>query len=120
MLRAEGLRHAFGRIRALDDISFALVAGETLTILGPNGAGKTTLLRVLAGLIHPQGGRVALEGGRRAVGWIGHAAHLDRIAQQFDRLPLMHRLHHHVALEDRRVLKHLADCIDRRHGYARD
>jgi ABC-type multidrug transport system ATPase subunit len=76
MLRAEGLRHAFGRIRALDDISFALAAGETLTILGPNGAGKTTLLRVLAGLIHPQGGRVALEGGRRAVGWIGHAAHL--------------------------------------------
>jgi heme ABC exporter ATP-binding subunit CcmA len=76
MLRAEGLRHAFGRIRALDDITFALAAGETLTILGPNGAGKTTLLRVLAGLIHPQGGRVALDGGRRAVGWIGHAAHL--------------------------------------------
>jgi heme ABC exporter ATP-binding subunit CcmA len=76
MLRAEGLRHAFGRIRALDDITFGLSAGEALTILGPNGAGKTTLLRVLAGLVRPQGGRVALEGGRRAVGWIGHAAHL--------------------------------------------
>src|SRR5574341_1545433 len=76
MLRAEGLRHAFGRIRALDDISFALAPGESLTILGPNGAGKTTLLRVLAGLIHAQAGRVALEGGRRAVGGIGHAAHL--------------------------------------------
>jgi heme exporter protein A len=76
MLRAEGLRHAFGRIRALDDVSFTLSAGETLTILGPNGAGKTTLLRVLAGLIRPQAGRVSLEGGRGTVGWIGHAAQL--------------------------------------------
>ncbi|HXF95957.1 MAG TPA: heme ABC exporter ATP-binding protein CcmA [Gemmatimonadales bacterium] len=76
MLRAEGLRHAFGPARALDDISFALTAGRTLVVFGPNGAGKTTLLRVLAGLIKPQGGRVYLEGGRRAVGWIGHHAHL--------------------------------------------
>lgn len=76
MLRAERLRHAFGRIRALDDVSFTLTAGESLTIFGPNGAGKTTLLRVLAGLVRPQEGRVHLEGGRRAVGWIGHAAHL--------------------------------------------
>ncbi len=76
MLRAESLRHAFGRIRALDDISFTLAPGDTLTIFGPNGAGKTTLLRVLAGLVRPQGGRVHLDGGRRAVGWIGHAAHL--------------------------------------------
>ncbi len=76
MLRAERLRHAFGRIRALDDVSFTLSAGEALAVFGPNGAGKTTLLRVLAGLIRPQSGRVDLEGGRRAVGWIGHAAHV--------------------------------------------
>ena len=76
MLRAEGLHHAFGAIVALDDISFTLPAGRTLAIFGPNGAGKTTLLRVLAGLIRPQRGAVHLEGGRRAVGWIGHQSHL--------------------------------------------
>jgi heme exporter protein A len=76
MLRAEGLRHAFGAARALDDVSFTLTAGRTLVVFGPNGAGKTTLLRVLAGLIRPQHGRVQLDGGRRAVGWIGHHAHL--------------------------------------------
>ena len=76
MLRAEGLSHAFGVARALDGISFTLMAGQTLAIFGPNGAGKTTLLRVLSGLIKPQGGKVHLEGGRRAVGWIGHHAHL--------------------------------------------
>ncbi len=76
MLRAEGLRHAFGTVRALDGISFTLSAGQTLVLFGPNGAGKTTLLKVLAGLIHPQAGSAAVEGGRRAVGWIGHQSHL--------------------------------------------
>lgn len=76
MLRAERLRHAFGAAQALDDVSFTLTPGRTLVVFGPNGAGKTTLLRVLAGLIKPQGGRVEFAGGRRAVGWIGHHAHL--------------------------------------------
>ena len=76
MLSAEGLRHAFGRVVALDDVSFSLAPGQTLAIFGPNGAGKTTLLKVLAGLIHPQAGTARLEGGRRALGWIGHQSHL--------------------------------------------
>ncbi|HEX2072639.1 MAG TPA: ABC transporter ATP-binding protein [Geodermatophilus sp.] len=37
--------------------------GEVLAVLGPNGAGKSTLLRVLAGLLAPDGGRVAVDGG---------------------------------------------------------
>jgi heme exporter protein A len=76
MLLAEGLRHAFGAVRALDDISFTLHAGQTLAVFGPNGAGKTTLLKVLAGLIQPRAGRAQIEGGRGAVGWIGHQPQL--------------------------------------------
>src|SRR5437660_7398884 len=85
MLSAEGLRHAFGggrgeggggRIVALDDVTFTLEAGQTLAIFGPNGAGKTTLLKVLAGLIRPDAGRATVAGGRGAIGWIGHQAHL--------------------------------------------
>ena len=76
MLSAEGLRHSFGSIRALDGISFTLSAGRTLALFGPNGAGKTTLLKVLAGLIRPESGRAVVEGGRAAVGWIGHQSHL--------------------------------------------
>jgi heme exporter protein A len=76
MLLAEGLRHAFGPVRALDDVSFTLQPGQTLAVFGPNGAGKTTLLKVLAGLIRPRSGHARIEGGRRAVGWIGHQPQL--------------------------------------------
>ncbi|HEV2671751.1 MAG TPA: heme ABC exporter ATP-binding protein CcmA [Gemmatimonadales bacterium] len=76
MLRAEGLRHKFGTVRALDDVSFSVQPGQTLAVFGPNGAGKTTLLRVLGGLIQPQQGRVQVDGGRRAIGWIGHQPQL--------------------------------------------
>ena len=76
MLRAEDLHHSFGSVRALDGISFSVRPGQTLAIFGPNGAGKTTLLKVLAGLVRPQGGRAHVDGGRRAIGWIGHQAQL--------------------------------------------
>jgi len=76
MLSAEGLRHVFGPVTALDNVSFGLEPGQTLAIFGPNGAGKTTLLKVLAGLLRPQSGSVRIDGGRRAIGWIGHQSHL--------------------------------------------
>lgn len=72
MLWADGVRHRFGGVPALDDVSFTLPAGHTLALFGPNGAGKTTLLKVLAGLIKPNRGRAGVEGGRAAIGWIGH------------------------------------------------
>ncbi|PLK26768.1 ABC transporter ATP-binding protein [Novosphingobium sp. TH158] len=47
---------------ALDDASFTINAGEAVAIGGRNGAGKTTLLRVLAGLLKPDGGHLAVSG----------------------------------------------------------
>jgi heme exporter protein A len=76
MLLVERLRHRFGTVTALDDVSFGVRPGQTLAVFGPNGAGKTTLLKVLAGLIEPQQGHAHVEGGRRAIGWIGHQPQL--------------------------------------------
>ena len=58
----ENLRKAFGTTRAVDDVSFAVAAGETFFLLGPSGCGKTTLLRLLAGLETPDGGTIRLFG----------------------------------------------------------
>ena len=48
--------------RALEDISFLLDKGQVLGIIGPNGAGKTTLLKIIATLILPDKGKVAIKG----------------------------------------------------------
>jgi len=53
---ARGVSKTFGSVRAVDDISLQVRAGEVYGVLGPNGAGKTTLLRMLFGLIRPVAG----------------------------------------------------------------
>jgi branched-chain amino acid transport system ATP-binding protein len=62
MLEVHGLTHAYGRHRALHDVSIRLRAGETVAILGANGAGKTSLLNAIAGLVRPSGGSIRFEG----------------------------------------------------------
>src|SRR5947209_16896738 len=47
-------------VRAVDDVTFEVAAGERVGFLGPNGAGKTTTLKVLSGLLHPTSGRVTV------------------------------------------------------------
>jgi ABC-2 type transport system ATP-binding protein len=49
-------------VKAVDDISFRVEAGERVGFLGPNGAGKTTTLKVLSGLLYPTSGRVSVSG----------------------------------------------------------
>lgn len=44
-------------------LDFEAASGEALAVVGPNGSGKTSLLRLIAGLLAPAGGSVALEGG---------------------------------------------------------
>ena len=57
----EGVSRWYGNVVAVNDISFALGPGIT-GLLGPNGAGKTTILHMLAGLLRPSAGRVAVGG----------------------------------------------------------
>jgi ABC-2 type transport system ATP-binding protein len=61
-LSVDGLVKQFGAIRALDDLSFSVEAGEIYGLIGPNGAGKTTTLRVVSTLILPTSGEVNVFG----------------------------------------------------------
>ncbi|HEX9208512.1 MAG TPA: ATP-binding cassette domain-containing protein [Steroidobacteraceae bacterium] len=66
MIRVEGLRKGFrtrtGLVQAVDGISFTAADGAITGLLGPNGAGKTTTLRMLYTLMHPDAGRVLVDG----------------------------------------------------------
>jgi ABC-2 type transport system ATP-binding protein len=62
MILVENLVKAFGSFKAVDGVSLDVAPGEIHGFLGPNGAGKTTTLRVIAGLLKPTAGRVAIDG----------------------------------------------------------
>ena len=61
-VEAVGVTKTFGSIRAVDDITVRVAAGEVYGVLGPNGAGKTTFLRMLFGLIRPDSGTIRVFG----------------------------------------------------------
>lgn len=100
-LEATGLSRLFGRHRAVDDISFALAAGESMALFGPNGAGKTTLLRLLAGLLRPSSGKAILGGSdvraettvRGRVGLISHQTMLYPALTAKENVEFAARLH---------------------------
>ncbi len=61
-IEVHNLRKTYGQTVAVDDVSFAVAAGEIFGIVGPNGAGKTTLVECLTGLRHPDQGAIRVLG----------------------------------------------------------
>jgi branched-chain amino acid transport system ATP-binding protein len=58
LLQVKSVSRRFGGVRALNDISFDMQAGEILGLMGANGAGKTTLFSIIAGNIPPSAGEI--------------------------------------------------------------
>src|SRR5688572_6341310 len=78
-LAVENLARTFGGVKAVDGLSFELLAGQVVGLIGANGAGKTTAMRILATLDVPDRGQVRLGGVdivefpnqvRRRIGWM--------------------------------------------------
>ena len=61
MLRIEHLSKTFDAIKAVDDITLEVQKGEIFGLLGPNGAGKTTAISMIAGLLKPDSGKIAID-----------------------------------------------------------
>lgn len=66
IVRLDQVEHAYGRIRALDDVTLNLPAGCMAGIIGPDGVGKSTLLSLIAGARAIQNGRIEVLGGDMA------------------------------------------------------
>lgn len=97
-----GLRRDYDERPVLRDLDLSLEAGATLAVLGPNGAGKSTLLRILATLLRPSAGTVAVFGHelprrrlqvRGRIGYLGHEPMLYRELTVAENLRLQATLH---------------------------
>jgi len=62
MIDVQNLCKSYGKLKAVDDVSFFLNPQQVTGLLGPNGAGKTTLMRLLTGYLYPDAGAVRIDG----------------------------------------------------------
>jgi ABC-2 type transport system ATP-binding protein len=93
MLTVDGVTKRYGKRVAVDGVSFQVAPGEVVALLGPNGAGKTTTMRMIAGVLEPDLGRIAVLGAdienqrRRAQATMGYLPegaplHLEMTARE--------------------------------------
>jgi simple sugar transport system ATP-binding protein len=64
-LRLAGISKSYGPVKALQDVSLEVGAGEVLGLVGDNGAGKSTTVKIISGAISPDAGEIVFEGSRR-------------------------------------------------------
>jgi Cu-processing system ATP-binding protein len=62
MLDVRNLTKSFGKMKALDNFSAFMEAGQSIALMGPNGSGKTTFIKCLLGLATPDEGEIIFEG----------------------------------------------------------
>ena len=87
LFEADGLVMEFGGIRAVDDVSFGVEAGEVFTIIGPNGAGKTTIFNLVSRIYDATRGRLRF-GGEDITGVAPHEVATRGIARTFQNIEL--------------------------------
>lgn len=62
MIQVQGLSKSFGKVKAVQNVSFSAPDGQITGLLGPNGAGKSTTLRMLYTLLKPESGSAQIDG----------------------------------------------------------
>jgi ABC-2 type transport system ATP-binding protein len=62
MIEVDALSRRYGKLLAVDEVSFAISSNEVVGLLGHNGAGKTTVMRMLSGYLEPSAGTVRFQG----------------------------------------------------------
>jgi ABC-2 type transport system ATP-binding protein len=102
LIDADHISKRFGKVTALDDLCLTLPSGQPVAVLGPNGAGKTTFVRMLATLLQPDSGRLAVLGNdvvedpmavRRLIGLAGQLAAVEATLTGRENLDMVARLY---------------------------
>jgi ABC-2 type transport system ATP-binding protein len=126
MIHVQGLVKVFGTLRAVDDISFQVRAGEIFAFLGPNGAGKTTTIQMLTTMLRPTSGAISIDGlnpvseqleVRRRFGIVFQDPTLDSELTAWENMELHGVLYHvprRLCLERIEALLKLFELWDRR------
>lgn len=85
-VQLQALSKSYGSVRAVEDVSFDVTAGEFLTLLGPSGSGKTTLLMMIAGFSRPTHGSIRI-GGQEIVHLPPHKRNIGMVFQNYALFP---------------------------------
>ena len=93
MIRARGLAMWYGSKRIFDGLELDVERGGFVLVTGPNGAGKTTLLRLVAGLVVPTAGELAVDANRSQLGFLAHEALVYRELTALENLDMYGRLY---------------------------
>jgi ABC-2 type transport system ATP-binding protein len=102
MITLKNVTKYFGRVKAVNDLSFSVDSGEVIGFLGPNGAGKTTTLRMMTGFLAPERGTITIDGVdiekdpiavQKKIGYLPENNPLYKTMQVAEFLDLAARLH---------------------------
>src|SRR3989344_306045 len=102
-IEAEGVTKRFGKLVAVDDISFKVDGGEIFAFLGPNGAGKSTTIKMLTTMLRPSSGKLYLAGhdvtreqawARKSFGIVFQDPSLDEELTAYENMQLHAALYH--------------------------
>ena len=119
----EAVEKSFGSNHVLRGVDFEVRRGEIFTLLGGSGSGKSVMLKHMVGLLHPDSGRVSIEG-RDVTGlgereWVElrkRIAYVFQGAALFDSLNVLENvaygLREHLALSKAELGKRVADCLE--------
>jgi ABC-2 type transport system ATP-binding protein len=126
MISVRNLSKTFGEVKAVDDVSFDVAAGEVFAFLGPNGAGKTTTIQMLTTLLRPTAGTIRIDGldpgthpleVRQRFGIVFHDPSVDGDLTAYENMDI-HGVLYHVPRKQRaeriEILLKLFELWDRR------
>jgi ABC-2 type transport system ATP-binding protein len=120
-IKIENLTKKFGTFTAVDDVSFAVNAGESFALIGPNGAGKSTIIKMLTTLTKPTAGGAQIAGYdmttqaaevRKHIGYIPQLLSSDGALTAWENMQLSARLYRIPAAEQKERIEESLNAMD--------